>query len=128
MRPIVSNIDAPTEKIAKWLVEEFIKFPDPPGLYVKNTTNALEKLKGTMIAEDECMVSFDVTALFPNVPIDVALTLLKKWLRLHVTDMNTVNAYVELAKLCMDQTYFQINNRFYKQNFGTSMGNPLSPF
>jgi hypothetical protein len=28
----------------------------------------------------------------------------------------------------MDQTYFQINGRFYKQNFGTSIGNSLSPF
>jgi hypothetical protein len=42
--------------------------------------------------------------------------------------MNTVNAYLELAKLCMDQTYFQINGRYYKQNLGTSMGNALSPF
>jgi hypothetical protein len=46
MRPIVSNIDAPTKKIAKWLAEEFNKFPDPPDLYVKNTPAALKKLEG----------------------------------------------------------------------------------
>jgi hypothetical protein len=71
------------------------------------------------------MVSFDMTTLFPNVPLDVALTFLKKWLRLHLSNMNTVNAYLELAKLCMDQSYFQINGRFYKQKFGTSMVNAL---
>jgi hypothetical protein len=42
--------------------------------------------------------------------------------------MDTGTHYLELTKLCMDQTYSQINVRFYKQNFGTSMGNAPSPF
>jgi hypothetical protein len=37
MRPIVSNNDAPTEKIAKWINQEFEKLPKPPGLYVSAT-------------------------------------------------------------------------------------------
>jgi hypothetical protein len=110
MRPIVSNVDAASEKIAKWFVEEFNTFTAPTGLYVKNTPAALEKLEGATIKDEECML-----------PIDVALTLFKKWLRLHVSNMNTINAYLELAKLCMDQTYFQINGRFSKQNFGQSI-------
>jgi hypothetical protein len=128
MRPIVSNNDAPTEKIAKWINERFEELPTPIGLYVNNTLEALDHLKDMSIAEDECLVSFDVTALFPNVPIDLTLTLLKRWLKLHITENNTINAYVELAKLCMQENFFQFNGHFYKQNFGTSMGNALSPF
>jgi hypothetical protein len=73
------------------------------------------------------MVSFDVTALFPNVPIEDAISLLKKWLKQNITDMKLVNSYVELAKMCMQDNYFQFNGQFYRQTFGTSMGNALSP-
>jgi hemerythrin len=31
-----------------------------------------------------------VTALLPNVPIEDALSLLKKWLKQHITDMDSM--------------------------------------
>jgi hypothetical protein len=37
MRPINSNSNAPTEKLAKWLTRQLKQLPDPPGMYVKNT-------------------------------------------------------------------------------------------
>jgi hypothetical protein len=101
MRPITSNTDAPSEIVAKRLVYEFKQFPGPPSLYVKNTQDAIKKLKDIQIEDDECMVSFDVTVLFPNVPIEDAISLLKKWLKQNITDMKLVNSYVELAKMCM---------------------------
>jgi hypothetical protein len=58
------------------------------------------------------MVSFDVTALFLNVPIEDALSLIKKWLKQHTTDLDSVNSYVELAKLCMQDNYFQFNGHY----------------
>jgi hypothetical protein len=74
------------------------------------------------------MVSFDVTALFPNVPIEYALSLLKKWLKQHITDMDSVNSYVELTKMCMQDNYFQFKGHYYRQTFGTSIENALSPY
>jgi hypothetical protein len=71
------------------------------------------------------MVFFDVTALFPNVPIEDALSLLKKWLKQDITDMDSVNSYVELTKKCMRDNYFQFNGYYYRKKFGTSMGNAL---
>jgi hypothetical protein len=56
--------------------------------------------------EDESMVSFEFTALFPNVPIAANILLLKKWLKQHVIIIKTVNSYVELVKLCMNDNYF----------------------
>ncbi|XP_072392222.1 uncharacterized protein [Diabrotica undecimpunctata] len=34
---------------------------------------------------------------------------------------------MELLTLCTDNTYFQLDNDFYKQNFGLAMGSSLSP-
>lgn len=50
-RPIVSNICAPTYKLAKWLVKKFSEF------------NPVKKIKNVKIEEDEIMVSFDIVSL-----------------------------------------------------------------
>jgi hypothetical protein len=49
-------------------------------------------------------------------------------LKQHITDMDSVNSYVELTKMCMQDTYFQFNGHYYRQTLGTSMENTLSPF
>jgi hypothetical protein len=46
-------------------------------------------------------ISFDVTALLPNIPIEDALSLSKKVLKQQITDINSVKSDVELAKMCM---------------------------
>ena len=33
----------------------------------------------------------------------------------------------ELLQMCLNTTYFQYNNTFYKQRIGAAMGSPVSP-
>ena len=35
--------------------------------------------------------------------------------------------YIQAARLCMNHNYFQFREKMYKVEFGTNMGNPLSP-
>ncbi|XP_044738897.1 uncharacterized protein LOC123300392 [Chrysoperla carnea] len=128
MRPIVSGINSPTYKIAKWLVSEFNKFNKPTGDSVLNSMELIEKLKGVNLVDGDKFVSFDVTALFPSVPINKALDHLEEWLTENNVPELERGEYLQLTRLCMEQTYFQFNEKFYKQVHGTSMGNPLSPF
>lgn len=133
MREIISAEGSPTHKLAKWLVQEFQSMPKPfPTSSVKNTQEFTQKLleSGT-IEEDEIMVSFDVAALFPSVPVKDALNLLEDWLLPQKSDAawkGKVRTYLRLARLCMDENYFQFRGQFYKQTKGAPMGNPLSPF
>ena len=88
----------------------------------------MDKLKTVTLAEDEIMVSFDVVALYPSIPVDKALDMLEEWIYgLHLHPHLAAD-YIEIARLAMAQPFFQFNETFYKQNFGTSMGNSLSPF
>jgi hypothetical protein len=74
------------------------------------------------------MVSFDVTNLFPSVPIDIAVDALENWLvSLNLND-KIINEYVKLTNLVMNQNFFVFQGKFFKQEFGTAMGNSLSPF
>jgi hypothetical protein len=73
LRPLTSNIDAPTERLSKWLTNKLKGLPNPPGLFVKNTQKFVEKVKDIQLAQDEVLVLFDVKALYPSVPIPEAL-------------------------------------------------------
>lgn len=128
MRPIVSNINAPTQKISKWLIEQFSLLEPPPSLSVKNSIDFVNKVKDLRITRNEMMVSFDVKSLFPSIPINKALDLLKKWLVSRNIIASKCDMYIDFAKLCMDQNIFQFNEKFYRQNDGTAMGNSLSGF
>lgn len=128
MRPIVSNINAPTYKIAKWLVAEFDKLTPPEGFQVKNSWEFVEKVKNIALENDDIMVSFDIISLYPNVPIPTALEVIDNWLLTQDISAEKMKLYSELTKTCMEQNEFQYDNRFYKLSHGTCMGNPLSCF
>lgn len=128
MRPIASNINAPTETIAKKLSKIFNSLPPPKGKSVKNGTEFAKMVNNVEIKRTDDMGSYDVTALYPSIPIPEAIVYLKKWLKSNDITKPLINAYVELTKLCMDQNIFQFRDKFYKQTCGTSMGNSLSSF
>lgn len=128
MRPISDNVNTPTYKIAKTIVNEFNKLQQPEGLYVKNTIEFVNKIRNVTLEEDEIMISFDVEALYPSVPINTAITMVRKWLETtNITD-DKVNSLTELTEICMKQSQFIFNGKIYKQTEGTTMGNPLSCF
>lgn len=126
MRPIISNINAPAYKIAKFLVDEFKKLEPFPGFSVKNQYEFVNNVKDFHIDEDDIMVSFDIKAMFDNIPVQKALVYLKRWLEPQLPK-EKVELFVQMATVCMDQNCFLANGKFYKQETGTAMGNPLSP-
>ncbi|XP_055307900.1 uncharacterized protein LOC129572021 [Sitodiplosis mosellana] len=129
VRPITSNNNSPNEKLAQWLLSQFeampIKFETAA---IKNTIEFVEKTKDLVLLEGEMQVSFDVESLYPNIPIDVTLQLLEHWLQSNQLEHEVVRELVRLTKICMDENWFRFNDKYYRQNFGCSMGSSLSPF
>ncbi|RXF66922.1 hypothetical protein EKK70_17895, partial [Desulfovibrio sp. DS-1] len=72
--------------------------------------------------------SFDVTALFPSIPVNITINFLNEWLIDLKIETNKIKELVDSTKLCMSQNVFQFQNQFFEQIEGTAMGNPLSPF
>lgn len=129
MRPIISGINSPTYLLSKWLFNQFKNFPVQPETFaVDNSIQFINKIKDLKLNKDEILVSFDVSALFPSIPIPQTLEYLKSFLENNNVESVKVDEYLKLTKVCMDQNYFQINNKFYQQTEGTAMGNSLSPF
>lgn len=133
MREIVSAEGSPTHRLAKWLVQRFQDLGKQPGttavLNTKEFTQHLQSIEE--ISEGEIMVSFDVKALFPSIPVKETIGLLEEWLKEQFPGplgKERVKQYMKLTKLCMEENYFMFRGNYFKQLKGAPMGNPLSPF
>ena len=76
------------------------------------------------------MVSFDVTSLFTNVPVEEAVHVIREKLQENRTlqDRTTLpaNRVADLLEMCLRSTYFTFGGAFCKQKEGTAMGFPVS--
>ena len=51
----------------------------------------------------------------------------KRWHQLHNKINLNCSEFIKVITFILNNNYFQFNNKFYKQTFGSAMGNPLSP-
>lgn len=128
LRPISSSVNYPTERVAKFLVSEFSKLPKPNRRAVKNCFEFAREMNEFQLEEGEVMVSFDVSALFPSVPVDETIELLKNWLERSGVTREKIEAYIEWTKICVKKAFFTYENQVYTQTEGLKMGSSLSPF
>ena len=77
------------------------------------------------------MVSFDVKALFTSVPIQPAITIIKKLLEedqsLQQRTTMSVNNIICLQEFCLKSTYFTYQGQHFEQLEGAAVGSPISP-
>ena len=127
LRPILAAYNAPNFNLAKFLV------PILKGL----TSNPFTLLNSSMFIPqilsqntNSLMVSFDVSSLFTNVPlqetIDIILNKLFTSQDSVVNGFNKVN-FRKLLELAVMNTNFIFNGKLYKQVDGMAMGSPLGP-
>lgn len=127
IRPVVSYIDTPTYKIAKFVnhfITRIVEFK--PRYTVKNRIELINNINNINLNVDYEMVSFDVTNLFTNIPVQETLQLLSGIISDHVQDTEDTTNMMKLISLCMDQNYCKFNEKFYSMTDGVPMGSPLS--
>lgn len=71
--------------------------------------------------------STHASCLIPSIPAEEGLIALEEWLTKCRIDEEQKETYLAIAKMCLDDSYFQFRGQFYKLLKGTSMGNPISP-
>jgi hypothetical protein len=83
-------------------------------------------LQQVEIGEDEIMISFDIEALFPSIPMEEATLLLKEW----ICDQNISDKEAALTSglvdIALKQRWLQYEDKIMKQRDGTFIGNGLS--
>ena len=130
LRPIVSSIGAASYATSKELARILKPLVGRSIYHVHNTQDFIQQLKDIRLWQDQCMVSFDVKALFTSVPIEPAINTIKKLLEddtEHKRTSLSVKNIIRLMEYCLTSTYFIFQGRFYQQQEGAAMGSPLSP-
>ncbi|XP_025262217.1 uncharacterized protein LOC112637212 [Camponotus floridanus] len=127
-RLIVSSINSPLYSLALFLHKVMIKnFPIAPS-HINNSFDLVHKLADIHIDDDSVLISLDVTSLFTNIPVDLALSSVSsRWRFIQNTCGLPEFEFLNAVRLVLNSTFFTFNNMFYKQTFGTPMGSPISP-
>ena len=127
IRPIISSVGSVTYKLSKWLVKILSPIVGTiSSSNIKHNMDLVDKLCNANIDFPFKMISFDVVSLFTKVPVNDLLEYLAESLDNYDLPFST-DIILELIQLCVCDSVFTFDGKFYTQKFGMAMGNPLSP-
>ena len=116
LRPIISSRGSATYETAKELAKIIKPLIGKSPHHVHNNKDFLESIKDIKVEEDECIMSYDVSALFTSIPIDTTINI-KKQLEddKHSRTNMTIKHICCLLEFCLKNTYFKFKGKFYEQ-------------
>ena len=124
-RPIVSSIGAVSYETSKELARILKPLMGKSPYHVQNTYNFIHHIQ-----DDQCIMSYDVKALFTSVPIQPAISVITKLSEDQELQQRTslsVDNITSLLEFCLKSTYFTFQDRYFEQQEGSAMGSPVSP-
>ena len=131
LRPIISSIGAVTYSTSKELSRILKPLVGKSPYHIQNSQEFIQQIQGIQLQPNQCMVSFEVKALFTSVPIQPAITIIKKLLEedqsLQQRTTMSVNNITCLLEFCLKSTYFTYQGQHFEQLEGAAMGSPISP-
>jgi len=96
--------------------------------HLRNSSDLTKKLVNFRFSDDSSLVSLDVVSLFTNVPVDMVLDILNdNWQHIMTHTSIPKTEFITTMKFVLESTFFQFDQKYFKQTFGAPMGSPLSP-
>lgn len=129
VRPIVASISSPTNHLSAFITNILTSAYDRENTYhIKDSFEVNDKFNRTYIPTDYIIASLDVVSLFSNVYLEIVLEVLnKKWSSIANFCSLPKDTFINLITFLFNNTFFNFDNKFYKQTFGTPMGAKISP-
>ncbi|XP_062701697.1 uncharacterized protein LOC134285243 [Aedes albopictus] len=127
LRPVVPCMTSPSYELSKF-VGAIIQRSLHSKYNISDSFKFCELVNTVTLPEGHVMVSFDVVSLFTCIPQTlVRKSIIKHWDEIGTHTDICLDLFLEVTAFCIECSYFSFNGSFYKQKFGTAMGNPLSP-
>ena len=96
-------------------------------LYLQSRDNLVDAIKKVQIPDDHKLVSSDNKSLLTSIPLQPALDCPRTTInKSQYQPPLPTDELMDLLHLCLTSTYFQYNDKHYKQLHGTAMGSPVS--
>ena len=110
LRPIVSSRGSVSSNTANKLARILQPLAGRTTYSVQNTKDFAEQIKNIKLLPDECIISYDVKALFTSVPIEPAIKITKQHLEndkeLQQRTSMSVQHIIMLLEFCLKNTHF----------------------
>ena len=130
VRPIVSFVNAATYALSKYLAKILAPLLNQSNRSVKNSFDFVNVVKGLHWRSGDVMVSFDVVSLFSCVPVELAISIIKKRLSsdsfLPSRTALGIDDIITLLEVCLNNSDFMFRGNIWHQKFGCPMGSPVS--
>ena len=131
LRPIVSSQGSVSYGVAKELARILKPLTGNNNHQVLNSKEFADDIKKIKLEEGECIISYDVAALFTSIPVKSALEVVKKKLEqdteLHQRTTMSIQNIMDWLEFCLCNTYFLFQGNYFEQTQGAAMGSPVSP-
>ena len=127
VRPVLSMPGSAYHKIAVQVAEWLSVVPE---CQINASTKSIsDTLKTITLAEDEEIVSFDVSSLYTNVPVLEAIETCTELLYAGKHELPPVDpeTFVTLAKIASCNVLMSTHDGYYRQLDGLAMGSPPAP-
>lgn len=130
LRPILSATGTYNNALAKWL-DKKLKAKSISKFTITDTVPFAQEIKELPVSTNDILVSYDVTALFTNVPLKETINILadrafeKDWFNKTHNLNITKSVLIELLAAATENQLFHFNNKLFTQNDGVAMGTPL---
>ena len=127
-RPVISNCGYYTENISSFLDYHLQALAQKVKSYIKDTNHFLSKLKSLgKLPQGAILCTIDVVGLYPNIPHSEGLNSLRRFLELRDNKQISSDTLIELAEIVLKNTFFEFDQKTFKQVRGTAIGTKFAP-
>lgn len=129
MRPVVSTINAPCYKLARFL-SKILRDAFQSKYALKNSGQLVKQIIQKTIPDNFQIVSFDVENCFTNISTDLALRIIERDFDGHISKQTNIpkKQFMNLLRFCLiDCNYFSYKNKIITMKRGLFMGSSLAP-
>lgn len=123
LRPVVHNIGAPSYMLSKY-IGRILRTSIDSAYNITDSFSFCEFINGFRLPPDHVLVSFDVVSLFTCIPRKLVTdSISKMWNKIEPHTRIDDKLFKEIVEFCLECSYFSYRGKYYKQTFGTAMGN-----
>ena len=131
LRPIVSSRGSVTYGVAEELARILKPLTGNTIHHVINCNDFADDIKKNKLDREDCIISYDVSALFTSIPDKSSIQIIENKLE-QDTELNkrtsmSTNNILELLEFFLCNTRFLFQGQFYEKTKVAAVGSPVSP-
>jgi hypothetical protein len=131
-RPIISQIESVTEYIGHYIDHFLVPIVQNKCTYIKDTTYFINKIESLRPHANCWLVSFDITNMFTNMPInEILLAVRKAYDTFDKSDFKVkcppTDDLIYLLRSVLENNVFEFDGKLFIQKTGVAIGAVPSP-